>query len=220
MKISVMVTTYNHPRRLVKVLKGLRFQTIHPEEVVVADDGSGPDTAAALDDFCKNRIPFALHHVRHEDRGFRAAAIRNKAILKSTGHYLICLDGDCIPDRHFIGDHKALARAGHFFQGKRVLVDQKRSPDFTHNHSASFKNKFNLLFSKGISNRHHLIRMPLFPVAESRRLSGIKTCNMGFFRNDILHIKIFVRDISPNLFSYFQVHKFRKSFRKPVSNRF
>ena len=44
MLISVIVTTYNRPLALERVLQGLSLQTDSDFEVVVADDGSGPQT--------------------------------------------------------------------------------------------------------------------------------------------------------------------------------
>ena len=137
MKISVIMTTYNRSEALERVLDGLRHQTHLPTELIVADDGSGSDTADSIGRFLKVS-PFPLHHVWHADRGFRAAAIRNKAIRQSTGEYLVSLDGDCIPEKHFIEDHLKLARRGSFFQGKRILIDRALSKSFTSGHIDTF----------------------------------------------------------------------------------
>ena len=48
-------------------------------EVLVADDGSGPATAALVEQW-KARLGVRLTHVWHEHRGFRAGEIRNRAI--------------------------------------------------------------------------------------------------------------------------------------------
>lgn len=48
MLISVIVTTYNRPLALERVLAGLTLQTDSDFEVVVADDGSGPQTKDLL----------------------------------------------------------------------------------------------------------------------------------------------------------------------------
>ena len=49
MKISVIFTTYNSPKWLEKVLWGFANQTDSNFEVIVADDGSGPETSAVMD---------------------------------------------------------------------------------------------------------------------------------------------------------------------------
>ncbi|MBW1865736.1 MAG: glycosyltransferase family 2 protein [Deltaproteobacteria bacterium] len=193
MKISVIMTTYNRPTAMERVLDGLRYQTRLPDEVIIADDGSGAGTAASIERFLKVS-PFPLHHVWHADRGFRAAAIRNKAIRRSTGEYIVSLDGDCIPEKHFIEDHLKLARRGSFFQGKRILVDREISKSFTFRDTDTFFKKIKLLLKPGIGNRHHLARMSFFPAVTFNSLSGIRSCNIGFFRDDIFAVNGFNED--------------------------
>jgi glycosyltransferase involved in cell wall biosynthesis len=190
MKLSVIITTYNRPDALGKVLDGLRAQTRLPDEVIAADDGSGPDTARVIEHF-KDECPYSLLHVWQEDRGFRAAEIRNKAIRRSSGDYIVCLDGDCIPSRHFIGDHHRLAETGCFIQGKRILVGPTATPGFTHRDADSTARRVALAFRGGIKNVHHLLRFPGFPARRSVRLKGIKSCNMAFYRRDLYAVNGF-----------------------------
>jgi len=193
MQLSVIMTTYNRPDALRRVLEGLAGQTRLPDEVIIADDGSGPATRAAIKAF-QNESPYALEHVWHTDRGFRAAAIRNKAINRSRGDYLVCLDGDCIPDSHFIADHLKLAQHGCFLQGKRILIAKQQAAIFSFREIATPLRKLKWLLQSGIGNRHHLIRLPFFPAFRSRSLSGIRSCNMGFFRDDIYAVNGFNED--------------------------
>ncbi|HEV3395473.1 MAG TPA: glycosyltransferase, partial [Xanthobacteraceae bacterium] len=92
--ISVVVATYNREDALDAVLRGLSRQADRRFEVLVADDGSGPATAQAIAAWAARGV-FPLAHVRHDDRGFRLAEIRNRAILESKGSLCIFLDGDC-----------------------------------------------------------------------------------------------------------------------------
>ncbi len=121
--ISIIVTTYNRPDALEAVLRGLARQTDKDFEVIVADDGSSPETGAMLKSW-QSRMPQPLTHVWQEHRGFRAAEIRNRAILASSGAYCIFLDGDCIPRNDFVEAHRALAETGWFVVGNRVLMSQ------------------------------------------------------------------------------------------------
>ena len=93
--ISLIVTTYNRADALEAVLAALARQTDRQFEVVIADDGSGPATAAVIERW-RSRIGVPLSHVWQVNRGFRAAEIRNRAILASAGEYCIFLDGDCL----------------------------------------------------------------------------------------------------------------------------
>lgn len=190
MKVSVIITTYNRPDALEKVLIALFRQTRLPDEILVADDGSGPETREMLAAF-RHRPGPGLAHIWQEDRGFRAALARNRAILNSTGEYLVLLDGDCIPDRHFISDHLALAQPGHFFQGKRVLVTEKLSDRFRPGDTGGFPGLLKLALTGGIENAHHIIRIPFFPALVKTGMSGIRSCNMGLFKSDVTAVNGF-----------------------------
>src|SRR5260221_5928313 len=65
-----------------------------------------------------------MKHVWQEDRGFRLAAARNRAVAATDAEYIIFTDGDCIPARHFVAAHKGLAEHGWFLSGNRVLVSE------------------------------------------------------------------------------------------------
>jgi len=115
-KASVIFTTYNSPRALELVLWGFAAQTRRDFQVVVADDGSGPETRAVIDRV-RGEAGMEILHVWHEDRGFRKTEILDRAILASSGDYLLFTDGDCIPRRDFVDVHLRLARPGRFLSG-------------------------------------------------------------------------------------------------------
>lgn len=123
-RASVIVTTYNRPDALRAVLEGLAAQSCQDFECVVADDGSGPETRAVVDAM-SGRFPGGrLKHVWQEHLGFRAAAIRNRAIEASCGQWVICLDGDCVPLPRFIEGHLRAARADAITRGSRLLCSE------------------------------------------------------------------------------------------------
>ena len=119
--ISVIVTTFNREDALDAVLRSLSIQGDRDFEVIVADDGSGAATAKLIDAW-KPKFAHRLEHVWHADQGFRAAEIRNRAILAARGSYCIFLDGDCIVRPDFVGTHRRLAEPGWFVTGNRVLL--------------------------------------------------------------------------------------------------
>ena len=92
MRVSLIITTYNWPESLFLVLKSIENQTIVPEEVVIADDGSTVETKEIIVKFQKDSNLNIIHSWQ-EDNGFRAAKSRNKAIAKSCGDYIILIDG-------------------------------------------------------------------------------------------------------------------------------
>src|SRR5215212_3540345 len=106
--ISLIVSTYNRPDALGACLRSLSRQTDRNFEIAVADDGSGAETRDLVKSWTANSsVP--LKHVWQEDRGFRLAEIRNRAIVASAGDYLVFLDGDCIARPDFIVAHRRLA---------------------------------------------------------------------------------------------------------------
>lgn len=193
MKISVIVTTYNRPDALKKVLDGLLAQTYLPDEIIIADDGSTDQTRQTIQPYL-NRSDISVKHVWQEDKGFRLAQIRNRSILASTSDYLVFLDGDCIPEAHYVEDHLELAQEGFFFQGKRVIVNQKASDEFSFSDTRSIFRRLNLAMSGSISNSHHIVRFPFLPAHTTAKLSGIRGCNMGFFKKDLMEVNGFNQD--------------------------
>ena len=121
--ISVIVSTYNRADALDAVLRSLSTQTDRNFEIVVADDGSRPDTGEVVARW-RARAGVPVSHVWHEDQGFRLAEIRNRAILASQGTYCIFLDGDCLAQPGFIAAHRAVAQPGWFVTGSRLLLSQ------------------------------------------------------------------------------------------------
>lgn len=187
--ISVVVTTYNRSDALLAVLHGLATQTDRHFEVVVADDGSQPEHQR-----CVLNAPVShalgLTHVWHPDVGFTASRVRNRGVAASRGAYIVLLDGDCVPERDFIAQHRRLAQTGHFVNGSRVLL----SPELTDQVVRSDRS----IQGQGIaywigarlmgraSKLTHLLRLPDGNYRCQPRFSwkGIRSCNMGLWRAD------------------------------------
>jgi glycosyltransferase involved in cell wall biosynthesis len=123
MTTSVIFTTYNQVRALELCLWGYAVQTRRDFEVVVADDGSGPETAAVIERV-RAASGLAVRHVWHEDRGFRKTEILNRAIHQAAGEYLVFTDGDCIPRADFVETHLRLAERGRFLSGGYLKLPQ------------------------------------------------------------------------------------------------
>lgn len=191
MRSSLVLTTYNWPDALRLVLASALEQSVLPDEILVADDGSGEPTAEVVRAFA---TPFAaravpLRHVWHPDEGFRAAAIRNRALAQATGDYVLLIDGDCVLHRDFVRSHLAFARAGQFVQGTRVLLDAERAQRAL----AGGETRFGA-FERGVGNR-----MNALPIAWLSRLvptptdplKGVRSCNMGFWLADARRVNGF-----------------------------
>lgn len=139
MRISVIVSTYNQPGFLERVLRGYALQTCGGFEVVIADDGSGSPTRALIERM-RAETKLDILHVWHPDRGFRKSVILNRAIVASGGDCLLFTDGDCIPRADLVDTHRRLAESGRYLSGgyvkvppevsDRISVSEVRSGDF------------------------------------------------------------------------------------------
>lgn len=108
--ISVIISTYNNPDYLEKVLWSYECQTYSNFEIIIADDGSGKSTENLVKSFSENSS-LNLKHVWQEDKGFQKTKILNKAIVQTQSNYLIFTDGDCIARADFVETHRYMRRA-------------------------------------------------------------------------------------------------------------
>jgi len=106
-KTSVICSTYNDPAYLELVLDSLLYQTSLNFELLIADDGSDSETKRVIKRY-KDKSPFVIKHIWHNDKGWRKAKIHNQAIMEADGDLLIFIDGDCILAPCFISDHQSI----------------------------------------------------------------------------------------------------------------
>jgi glycosyltransferase involved in cell wall biosynthesis len=188
MRITVAIITYNWPGALERVLESLARQTRLPDEVIVTDDGSTGETRQVIERVAST-FPVRLVHLWQPDDGARMSRARNRAIAAATGDYVIILDGDMVAEPHFVADHEAFAMRGCYVQGSRVLSDEVLTRRMLADGSvrATF-------FTPGIERRRHTLRMPLLArwyAKPSQKTRGIKSCNMGFWRDDLIRLNGF-----------------------------
>ncbi len=199
--ISVIVTTYNRADALEAVLRSLVCQTDRDFEVVVADDGSTAATGDLLRSW-QAKLGSRLEHIWHEDRGFRAAEIRNRSILAARGAYCVFLDGDCIVRPDFVAVHRRLAEPGWFVTGNRILLSreltekvlrEKLSPD-----NWSFVSWIAERLQGGVNRLSALLHLPLGPLRRLRHRSwqGARSCNLAIWRSDLDRVDGFDADYS------------------------
>ncbi len=196
MKVSLVITTYNWPEALKASLHTAFRQSYDSYEVIVADDGSSDATRDVVLKI-KEKAVSNLHHVWHEDRGFRAAAIRNRAIAAATGDYVIFIDGDCLLPPTFIADHISLAQEGCFVAGSRVKIRSEATRDLLNDPEniipLTRRALLSFCFSRKIKRPHPLLKLPLGPLRHSRaqRWKGAVTCNMAVWRKDLIEVNGF-----------------------------
>jgi len=186
MKISLVVSTYNQPISLGKVLNGISRQSRLPDEILIADDGSGDETRHLIDTW-RPTVSVPVHHLWHEDQGFRKTVILNEALRVVAGEYLILLDGDCVPHRHFVADHEQLAEKGFWVQGRRCFVRKDFVPEFDLGRMPIWR-WFIGGRLKGIMKG---VRLPFPIIQRETKQRGIIGCNMSFWREDLFAVNGF-----------------------------
>ena len=117
-------------RQHVRVARGARCRpagvrrAVRPSfTLVVADDGSGPDTEALVD---RGESSFGerLVHAWQPDEGFRLARVLNLGALAVDADYLAFMHGESIPRRHFVRAIRSCIEPGWFVAGRRVDVSR------------------------------------------------------------------------------------------------
>lgn len=170
------------------VLRSLLAQSLPPAEIVVADDGSKPETARVVQQVL-GPAPQTWCHVRQEDTGFRQARIRNLGARHSRAPYLIFIDHDTVTHPDFVAEH--LRFSGHrlVLQGKRCFLPEA----FTQRVLATPDKPFSppAPWLAGLGNRKNALHAPwlgrlfMWPRHFQTALRG---CNLSVNRADFLRV--------------------------------
>jgi glycosyltransferase involved in cell wall biosynthesis len=194
MTVSLIIATYNQPKTLELLLLSVENQTKAPDEIIIADDGSNDRVKKIINNFSK-KSNLKIKHSWQEDRGFRAAKSRNKAIAKSTSKYIVMVDGDIILHPRFIEDHVNNASFGCYIQGSRVLLTSEKTNEILINKSIKIS-----FFSRGLSNRknsiHSVFLSKVFNLfsRKTKKMNSVRSCNMGFYREDCIDVNGYNND--------------------------
>ena len=196
MRIAVILTTYNRPDALAAVLAGYLAQDTHEFELVVADDGSTDATRLLVEDHAR-RAPFALRHVWQEDRGFRPAAARNRALAATASDYVIFSDSDCVPPPEFVNRHAALAEPGYFVAGNRILLSRQFTAEVLEGrmpvHLWRHRRWLAAWLRRDVNRLLPLLALPDHALRKRSpgRWVGIKSCNLAAWRADLERVNGF-----------------------------
>lgn len=191
MKTALLISTYNWEKALDLVLKSVSVQSMMPDEIIIADDGSAEETAHLVKSY-QSQLAVPIIHVWHEDKGFRKSEILNKSVARSSAEYIVQIDGDCILHKNFVQDHIKKSKKGIYLYGSRVNI----LPEYV---NSIFKNKtikFNL-FSKEIKNKTRAIHFPLLSelykphTGISKKFRG---CNVSYWKSDFFAVNGYNED--------------------------
>jgi len=195
MNCSLIICTYNWPKALELVLDSTIYQSVKPNEIIVADDGSDKSTTKIINDFAL-KSPIPVIHSWQKDKGCRIPHSRNRAIAKSNFEYIIMIDGDTVLHRDFVKDHKEFARRKVYIQGSRALLQ----PQLTDEILTERKFKKPSFFSNDVKNRINLLRIPFISkfmsAFKNQNISRIRGCNYSIFKDDIFEVNGFNEEIT------------------------
>ena len=195
MNCSLIICTYNWPEALSLVLDSVITQTVMPEEIIIADDGSEKSTLRVIELFRK-QLPVPVIHSWQEDFGCRIPHSRNRAIAKSNSEYIVDIAGDTILHPDFIKDHKKYAQRGVYIQGSRVLL-QKFFTNIIFENSIFNHPRF---FSNHAKNKINMVRIPfltyLASYLKSNNIKRVRGCNFSIYREDVIKVNGFNEDIT------------------------
>lgn len=197
-KASVIIAFYNNLDVLSVVLRALEGQTEKNFEVIIADDGSKAEVVERLKQVIQ-ASPLSIQHVWHEDAGFRKNRCLNHSVKASRSDYLIFIDGDCVPQRHFVEDHLSEAKLNRCVNGRRadlsprcskLLVESNTPERFVEQHFMTMvvdglrgKGKN---VEKGYRISNDWLRNKL-----QKQGKGLVGCNFSLHKQDLLRINGF-----------------------------
>ena len=199
MKISLCITTYNSVTRLQQVFLNMLLFTEWPSEIVICDDGSGQATRDLIDWF-RGRAPVPVRHVWEPDEGWRPSRARNNGIYASRGDYVVFLDGDCVPHRRFVEDHRRLSAPGYLVLGDRAHVREWALFRFKANPMGVMK----AMLSGQIHKRSRAVRVFFerpcsltFHGVDARHLAHVAIgCNFAAWREHLVQVNGFNESIT------------------------
>jgi GT2 family glycosyltransferase len=194
MRAGLVIVTYERPDALERVLASVEAQSLAPDEVVIADDGSGPAVAEVVAAFTR-RSPVPVRFVRQEHSGFRAGRMRNLAVANSTCDYILLLDGDMVLHPHFVADHVHAARPGHWTQGVRIPLDEAATQQLLRT------GRIPSPWTSGVDlrRRPYALHAPRLTESLGRVANvfvAVKSCNQAFWRADLVRANGFDEDFA------------------------
>jgi len=192
MKTALLLTTYNWPKALQLLLDSVARLDPLPDELLIADDGSGNETKAVIDGFIARDI-LPVNHVWQEDTGFRRSAILNKTIASCNSDYIIQTDGDCILHSKFIADHIRHRGSNRYLHGSRVNFKKEMTAKIL-----SEGKVYASFFNTGIKKRMRALHLPIIAAANKEEdflSSKVRGCNLSYWRKDFIKVNGYNEDI-------------------------
>ncbi|WP_297434447.1 glycosyltransferase [Sulfurimonas sp.] len=199
MKVSIIIAVYKDITALNLIIEALKIQTYKNFEVIVAEDNNSFE----MKEYINSVKEIDIKHTFQEDKGVRKSKSQNNGILKSSGEYLIFLDGDIIPYSTFVAGHIALAKEGVVLAGRRANLNARLSKKFregTLNPYSLQKHYLTLgielMFDKNTRYEQGIYINPnsfiyKYFISTRKRNTSLIGCNFSCFKKDMVAINGF-----------------------------
>lgn len=123
-KLSLIIAVYKNIPALDLILRGLQNQSFKDFEVIVAEDNDGVEMKIFIEN-AREQFFFPIKHISQPDNCFQKDKALNKSVAVAAADYLVFIDGDCIPHRHFLKAHFENRTEGYALFGRRVMLSEK-----------------------------------------------------------------------------------------------
>ncbi len=191
--ISLIISTYNWVEALDLILLSVKRQSLAPQEVIIADDGtSDQNLIQDILEVYKRQLNCPIVHVYQEDKGNRKSRILNKAIAQARAEYLIQIDGDIIMHKDFIKDHVQKIEPQTYLFGSRANIKKTAVSKVIQNKQTYFSP-----FSSEIKKKSRTLRC--IPLSELEKKSSkfskkFRGCNVSYWKKDAVAINGYNED--------------------------
>jgi cellulose synthase/poly-beta-1,6-N-acetylglucosamine synthase-like glycosyltransferase len=189
--ISLIISLYKRLDFLELILESLDEQSFNNFEVVVAEDNNDPKTVEFIN-IARLIHKYNILHVSQEDIGFRKTRILNSSVKIANGEQIVFIDGDCIPQKHFLKEYNKAINETHFCYGRRVFCSKKHTEILLKSKSLKEINIILALLygGKSIGAGFYLPYKKNID-KQYRRILG---CNWGIMKSNILAVNGFDED--------------------------
>ncbi len=191
MDITVIISYYKALENLKIILLALNNQSSNNFDVIISEDDSNNETVNFIEQNRRNYRFNITHLYQDNDDGFKKNVMLNKCILQSRNDFLVFIDGDCVPHKHFIKEYSKIAEKSYFFSGRAVLLDKKITEYTKQNQTLKKLNFFSILFSKSKKKKDG-IYFPYFQL--SVKTKGIVGRNWGVHKQHLIDVNGFDTD--------------------------
>jgi len=186
--ITLVIIACHWKEGLAAALKSAFAQSELPQEILVAETGSGEDTRTLVEEMAKIS-PVPLQHSGPTHTGSCQAEVRNKAIHTASGEYVVMVGGDMVLHPDFLKHHRRMARKQQFIQGRSVLLnieDSQRLLKATRQKNTPFPTNIRHGFNKLIPRV-----LDIFFSNPGEKLEAGRDVIMAFWRADALRVNGF-----------------------------